>query len=491
MSDKLNLSLPERKPQGRVQGIHVMLGIMILLQLATLAALKLHGVASSSVAGKSSGLTSSAQKELALKLQKQGLDTQAAGAWERYLELAALPDNERGNIWFQIGKCRQAASDYGNALESYYRAESYGISEDVKSEIGRNTQQCLESLGKFSALRYELADRVGLNKDDKAVGEDVVAEIGPQKITRADLDRRVEQEIDRQLQQMAAFLPDEQRKEQKEEMLKRFSSNDARMQLVTQMVAEEVLYRQARESKLAETPEVQDLVRDTERKLLAQQAMEKELATKVNITPGDVQTFYEANKPRFTRPERAHVAYACLPSEDEARKVQAAVDGGQAMKDAAGAAAQEVWIEKGRGLPALAIGPDKTDALFALDAGKRLPEPVAVEKGHVVLQVLEKKAEEQRPFEEARQEAYGALRRQKEQEAQTQLLEQLKRQYDVVIHTAQFAPENKVQDLSRGNVQAQPQAQTPDPAQSQAVAPSQSQAPAPEPKPVIIPNTGK
>lgn len=483
MSDKLNLSLPERKQGWKPSSsISLVLQILMLL-LVSLVLYRLSSEPKSIQNHAGSNIAPATQKELALKLQKQGLDEQAANTWQAYLGTANLPDNESANIWYQIGQLRQSSGAFGPALESYYRAEILGVSEDVKNEIGRRTAQCLESLGKFSALRYELAGRVGLNKDDKAVGEDVVAEIGPQKITRADLDQRVEAEIDRQLQQMAAFLPEEQRKEQKEEMLKRFSSNEARMQLVTQMVAEEVLYRKARESKLAETPEVQDLVRDTERKLLAQQAMEKELSSKVNITPGDVQTFYDANKARYVRPERVRVAYASLSSEDEARKIQSALDAGQAMKDAAGAAAQETWVEKGRGLPALALAAEKTDALFTVATGQRLSELVATEKGQLVFQVLEKKAEEQRPFEEARQEVYGALRRQKEQEAQTQLLEELKQQYNVVIHTAQFVPEKKVQDLSKDQVQVQPTV----PAAPQTTTP----APAPVQQPDNAPQAGK
>ena len=78
-----------------------------------------------------------------------------------------------------------------------------------------------ESAGKFAALRYELSDRVGMSPSPDAnkpvsKGDEVVAEIGPEKITESDLDQWIESQIERQLSRMAPYMPDEQVKKQKE-----------------------------------------------------------------------------------------------------------------------------------------------------------------------------------------------------------------------------------------------------------------------------------
>jgi len=251
------------------------------------------------------GLNSDQQKKLALKLEKQGLNTSSALAWKQYLHKADLTDKESALIWYRIGKLFQSENTYEKALDSYYRSESHAVVDSISAEIAIRIQECLESMGKFSAMRHELADRVSMNTGDIAKTSDtIVAEIGTQKVTAAELDRRMETTVDQQITMMAPYLPEEERNKQKEAMLKQFSTPSNRMMFLNQFVVEEILYRKARENKLTDDPQVRDLINDQERSLLARLALEKEYDSRIKITLSDLETYFEAHKDAFMKDEQ-------------------------------------------------------------------------------------------------------------------------------------------------------------------------------------------
>jgi hypothetical protein len=254
----------------------------------------------------SSGLAADQQKQLALKLENQGLLESSVLAWKQYLKKAELDDKDSALIWYRIGKLFQDNNEFENALDSYYRSESFAAVDAISAEIAIRIQECLESMGKFSAMRYELSDRVNMKQSDDTTdaSDTVIAEIGTQKITTADLDRRMEGRIDQQIKLMAPYLPDEERNKQKETMHKQFSNSSSRMMYLNQFVAEAVLYRKARESKLTEDPMVRDLLNDQERSLLARLVLEKEYDNRINITLSDLETYYAANKEEFKKDDK-------------------------------------------------------------------------------------------------------------------------------------------------------------------------------------------
>jgi len=359
--DGLDLSLPNRQPpSGRPSRLLIALAVLILLAvIANLAAvLRLSPGSSSAGATATTGLSPEQHKQLALKLQKQGMQAASVEAWKEYLRVADLPADDAARIWYRIGTLQEDVLDHAAALVSYYRSESLSPVEELRAEIGRRTRECLESMGRFAALRYELEDRVDLDADSGSSGDIVVAEIGSQPITQAELDRRIETLIQRQLASMASYLPEAEQKRQQEALLKQYATSMGRQQLLTQFIAEEILYRRARQSGLADDPEVRSLLQAQEHALLAQQVIERELADRIQLTPADLTAYYEAHPEVFARPEGA----------------------------------------RPEGEPS---GP--------------------------------------RPFDEVQGEVFARVRAQREQEAQQELLMQLKEEYDVVIHQSVFA----------------------------------------------------
>ncbi|UCD85714.1 MAG: hypothetical protein JSU92_05845 [Deltaproteobacteria bacterium] len=304
MADELNLKLPERKSSSGLNRTVFVLLICLLAVGAINMLISLYEAQRGERPLSNKELPSEARKELALKLEKQGIPDRATEAWKQYLSWADIGAEERAKVWYRIGKLYQNDGKYDQALDAYYRSESFAKIPELEPEINRRIQESLESLGKFAALRYELADRVGVTPTESGPGEEVMAEIGTLKITKSDIDRWIDEQIDRQMSTMAAFMSEEQRKSQREALLKHFSSASERLHILNQLLVEEMLYRKAREDRLTEEPDVWAILRDAERSILAQLVLEKEIAEQIKISPVDLQTYYEANKQEFREEER-------------------------------------------------------------------------------------------------------------------------------------------------------------------------------------------
>jgi parvulin-like peptidyl-prolyl isomerase len=449
---KLDFSLPERpapkRPSG--SGPSLLLVLLILLVGANLYLTWSKGGGIPTTEHTTRELEPESVKQLALKMEKQGLSEAAAGMWVEYLESPETDEGEAAAIWYRIGTLHQDADAHEAALAAFYRSEAIDGDGDLSSEIGRRVQQSLEALGKFAALKHELAGRVGLDDDAGAAGGKVVAEIGPRKITRVELDRQIEVGIENQLAMFAGQLPDEQRKQQKEAMLKQLANDQQRMQFLNQFIVQEILYRKARESKLLEDPAVRAQLRDAERSLLARQFMETELSGKINITDGDLNTWYEANKAKYVDPASAQLSHIVVADEEGAKAVIAEIMAGAEFAELAKGRSLDAATKgkggeiaapavRGQALAGLSVPPEALSAVFEAKAGDILDTPVKSEAGYHVIRVRDTKAERQKPFDEVRAAIYREIRETKEREVQAQLLEELRDEYDVVIHQDAFA----------------------------------------------------
>jgi len=457
MSEELDLSVPERgkKSDGPPRMVPFLLALLLILGVLNLV-LSLNRSPQRQTGGVGSGLGLEARKELALKLEKQGLRPQAIRAWREYLGVAGAGSEESAMICYRMGKLYQETQRPEDALECYYRSESFAKLDELAPEINRRIQECLEAAGKFSALKHELAERVDLAEHATDKGTEVVAEIGPQRITQADLDRMIEEQIERQIGRFGSFLPPEERRKQQEAMLKRLSAPAQRLQLLEQLVSREILYRKARESGLTDDPDIRAELKELEKQALAQKAVEAELADKIKITPGDLETYYEAHKDEYVRPERARISHILVKDEKTAREVLDSLGEEQTFEDLAESLSEdqktkdrggeiEGWVEKGSYIPGIGYSDDATAAIFSTEAGEVAEKPIETDKGFHVIKVRQREPERQKSPDEVRGEVFRALRTRKEQEVQEALLGELKDRYDIVIHRSKFAPEEETE----------------------------------------------
>ena len=445
MEEKMDFSLPEKKQKTSLTPKISIVLLLVLIGLVLFNFLK-PSYQSPLSENPASSLSKEQIKDLAAKLAGRNLYTRAARVWQDYLSFAKIADIERAKALFQIGTLLEKAGMYEEAIEYYYRSEITAKLSELEPQINTHIKDCFERLGKFSALRYELMDRTSFEKTEQA-GSKIVAEIGTEKITEADLDALLERTIDNQLAPMTAFMTMEQLNEQKKKILEQYKSPSAKQQFLQSWLTQEVLYRQALEEKLSEQPETKSVIEDLIRGALSQQLMNKELADKINITETDLQTYYQANKDRYIEPPKAGISHILvkdrqqaedlierLKKEEDFEKLAKEFSIDQETKENGGKI--DIDVGKGSYVPVIGESTELNEKIFAADTGEVLAEPFKTEKGWEIVKVRQKYPERQKSFDEVRQQVITALLSQKRQDVQTELIEQMMDKYNVIVHTS-------------------------------------------------------
>jgi len=449
MTEKLDFTLPEKKPRGTVAGAFT---VLLLLMLAALAVVNLYFVLSEKepepvLVGH---LTGDQARELANKLAQRGLYQQAAQAWQDYLAAARPTPAMRAQVHFQVGNLLEKAGLYGDAIEQYYRSEATAGLEELRPQLNAHVKECFERLGKFSALRYEVMDRTAMGSSPSAVGK-IVAEIGAEKITEAQLDALIEESIEDQLAPMRAFMTAEQLNEQKKRASERFRSPQAKQEFLQSWLAQEILYRQALDQQLGEKPEVKRLVHSLTRQTLGRQMLDEQLAAKINVTDTDVQTYYAAHKDQYVEPARARISHILVNEEKQANELLQRIRDGADFAELAKESSQDTKTKDGGGkiaedvrpgsyIPGVGDAHDLNAAIFAAESLKVLGKPFKTDQGWEIVRVDEKHPPRQKEFEEVRQQVMMELLRRKSEEVQRDYIKEMMDKHKVIVHTSALAP---------------------------------------------------
>jgi len=446
MEGKLDFSLPEKKHKNAVTNSIIIVLLLILIGLSA-ANMALRPVKDNqSAEGTNGSLSAEQTKQLAGKLAQRNLHIRAANLWKDYLATGKLTDAERARTLFQIGTLLEKANLYDQAIEYFYRSEIVAELGELEPQINAHIRNCFEKLGKFSALRYELMDRTSL-ETAPAAGAKIVAEIGAEKITESDFDAVIESEIENQLEPMAPFMTPEQFGEQKKKMLQQYKNPQAKQQYLQAWLAQEVLYRQALEEELVEKPEAKKLIDQLTRGALSQLLLNKELASKINITETDVQTYYAANKDKFIEPARAGISHILLEEQQQANELIGQIKDGEdfgelakqfskdeSTKEKVGKIATEV--QEGSSIPGIGTYEELNKKIFAVDAPKVLDEPFKTENGWEIVKVETLTPERQKTLDEVSQQVMSMLANQKRQDVQNSYIQQMMDKHNVIIHTS-------------------------------------------------------
>jgi peptidyl-prolyl cis-trans isomerase C len=449
MAEKLNFTLPEKRPRGSMAGTLMVLLLIVLVALVgTNLYVTLSGKEPEPVAVGS--LSVEQAKDLAGKLAQRGLYQQAAIAWQDYLAAAQPAAAQQAQIHFQIGGLFEKAGFYGEAIEHYYRSEAAAELEELRPQLNAHVKECFERLGKFSALRYEVMDRTSIDPS-KSTGGKVVAEIGSEKITASQLDALIEESIEDQLAPMRAFMTPEQINEQKKRTLEQSRSPQAKQEFLQSWLAQEILYRQALDQQLGEKPKVKRLVHSLTRQALSRQMLDEQLASKINITDTDVQTYYAANKGQYIEPAKAKISHILVNDPQRADDLlKLAREGADFAELAKGSSLDSVTketggkiaeeVRPGSHVPGIGDANDLNAAIFAADAPMVLDRAFQTDKGWEIVRVDEMHPARQKGFDEVRQQVMMELLRRKSQDVQRDYLKEIMDKHKVIVHTSALSP---------------------------------------------------
>lgn len=457
MEEKLDFSLPDEKRKSPLASKVSILLLLILVFLAVANLFVVRARRNTVPEATPHELSDEQLKQLAGKLAQRNLYQQAARTWQDYLATATLSDTERAKALFQVGTLLEKAALYAEAIEYYYRSEMAAKLDELEPQINAHIKNCFEKLGKFSALRYELMDRTSFRKAEEP-GSKIVAEIGAEKITEADLDALIETSIDNQLAPMGVFMTGEQLNEQKKKVLEQYKAPQAKLQFLQSWLAQEILYRQALQERLGEKPEVKELLGELARGVLSQQLMNQQLASKINITETDLQTYYTANKEKYVEPAKARISHILVKDQQQAANLIKRINDGEDFGKLAKEFSEDentkenggqidIDVTAGSYVPVIGDANDLNQAIFATEPPAVLDEAFKTEKGWEIVKVNEKQPERQKSFDEVRQQVLLTLTSQKRQEVQQDYIERMMDEYNVIIHRSALMPSQESESV--------------------------------------------
>ena len=450
MTEKLDFSLPEKKSKGRFGGAFAIILLLIVGALAAANLIVALQARDEVPTASTDGLSATQVRELATKLAQRDLYEQAAATWQEYVASAPLTPEERAKAFFQVASAFEKAGRYDDAIENYYRSEAAASLDELRPQINTHVKECFEKLGQFAALRYEMMDRTSLAPTEPAGGK-VVAEIGSEKITEAQLDAAIERAIDNQLASMSAFLTPDQLDEQKQNALAQYRDSQARQEFLQSWLAQEILYRQALEEGLGEKPQIERMLEDVTRGLLSQELMNQQIASRVNITDTDLQTYYAANKDKYVEPAKAKISHIRVASEAQAAALLERVAGAEDFAALAAEASEDQATKENGGridadvvegsyVSGIGDAAKLNAAIFAAEPGAVLAEPFETAQGWEIVKVQQKTPARQKSYDEVSQQVMTELLQRKREEVQRQYIKEMMDKHNVIVHTSVFAP---------------------------------------------------
>ena len=201
--------------------------------------------------------------------------------------------------------------------------------------------------------------------------------------------------------------------------------------------------RVVKESGLLDDPDVAQKADEFQRNAVLQTLYRDYVYVDVDVSDEAVRAYYEERRDtEFTRPPEVRMAYIVLETEERAREVLTALDGGQSFTDLARAHSIDPtssahggrigWIRPGQILPAV------EEVAFALETDA-VGGPIETDAGWFIVQALDRKEAQPVPFEQARATAVGRCRTARQKEAYGEWALRLRERAAIEFHEEELA----------------------------------------------------
>lgn len=244
----------------------------------------------------------------------------------------------------------------------------------------------------------------------------VLVRIGRETITRADVQRRLEE------------VP--------EQFRANYATPEGRQQLLDRMVEERVWLMLATRHGVAERPEVRQQLEQQRRDLLVRTYLNEVMAAHAAPSDSEARAYYEEHRSEYKTPAGVTVRHIMTKTEAEAKRVLQWAKGKQKWDDLAKRFSVDSTTRMNGGnlgsvtpegnFPSLGPQPALAQAAFALPEGQ-IGGPIKTDRGWHVLKVENKREEGVRPFEQVRQMIARQLGGQRQQEFYRARLEEARR----------------------------------------------------------------
>jgi len=456
----IDLRLPDEKRTGsswrparpsRLPLVVSLITIVVLMVFVVQESLDLLGKSTTQTQSRDPSL----DQKVAERLADGGQYAAAASHLNAYSTWGHLPHEERARLFYRVADYYMRAGEYERALGALYRSELTAPIAELELDIKASTKRCYEMLGNIAGWEQELKRLTDVEGQRTVEGDAVVAEVEGRRITMLELDQLIEARVSMMLNQFSAYAGADELAARKAQLLKQFSTSEAKLQFLTGYVRQQVLLREALDRELQKKPDVMETLDQLRAGYLAQLVSAQEAAAAAQ-TASDIRDYYDAHTAEFVEPEQAEVSVIVLDSRDAAAKIIEELKAGaefatlakersldEATRDAGGRVSGAVT--RANGVPGIGTQPELVGHIFALDEGGTSAEPLELDGRSYVFKVRTHTPARTKPFEEVEQAVHRLKYEQRRAELMEALITKLMAKYDAAIHPGAFRPESAEQ----------------------------------------------
>lgn len=211
-----------------------------------------------------------------------------------------------------------------------------------------------------------------------------------------------------------------------------FSSEEAKKNLLDQLISFELFNKFGKEMELDKTQEYKDAVENICKEVLTSMAMNKALSDVV-VTDEEAKKYYDENQEAFAVPATVSARHILVDSEEEAKKIKEEISNGLSFADAAMKYSNCPSKEQGGNLGEFSKGmmvPEFEKASFEAEIGV-VTEPVKTQFGYHLIIVDSKNEGSVKSFEEVKNGVVNELIKRSQHKKYEDLLNQLENKYGV------------------------------------------------------------
>ena len=215
-----------------------------------------------------------------------------------------------------------------------------------------------------------------------------------------------------------------------------YNTPEGRRAVLNQIIGNKLLLLDAKRNLIEAEPAFKEQLARLKDSLLVNYAGEKVLSA-VNVTPTEVEAYYNENKEQFMKPETVNASHILVATEELAAKIYEDISAGKiSFEDAARENSSCPSKENGGNLGDFGKGqmvPEFDSAVFAMEVGEITSTPVKTQFGYHLIKLNAKNPASEAAFAEVKDSISEHLLLEKRRKAYDSKINQLKIMYPVDI----------------------------------------------------------
>ncbi|NLL31228.1 MAG: peptidylprolyl isomerase [Clostridiales bacterium] len=212
-----------------------------------------------------------------------------------------------------------------------------------------------------------------------------------------------------------------------------FQTEDAKRQLLEQIISFELINNLGKELKIDSTEEYKENVRQAEYDILTQLTLNKILLD-VTVTEEDALNYYNENKAQFVQQPTVSAKHILVDSEELAKSIKSEIESNEiTFEDAAAKYSSCPSKEQGGNLGSFGKGmmvKEFEDVAFNSDLNV-VSEPVKTQFGYHLIKVEEKNEAQEMKFEDVKDQIVSNLLQQAQEKKYIDTVMELEKKYGV------------------------------------------------------------